>query len=222
LTGGGARLTNVAADKGVTVTTLQRLLLVGIFVTVPSLAKAQGAPDGVFRRHFVGSSAFVMANLMPDPPSFYQLNYGYWLTKGDVLSLEAITWTYDAPLGIPYGPSKGSPDEAYPGYVRAYGVGLAYQRFLWKDSYSAIHAAPMFQKYIDEQNEKIQNGFQLFLTLRLGYHIRLFSDRFFMEPSVAFTHWPINTNLPESFRARESRWPNYFLFEPGLHLGFKR
>jgi hypothetical protein len=202
--------------------TLQRLLVAGVLATAPSLASAQGTLDTSFRRYFVGSSAFVLANLMPNPPSFYQVNYGRWLTTKDVISLEAITWTYDEPLGIPYGPSKGASGEAYPGHVRSYGVGLAYQRFLWKNAYSAIHAAPLFQKYVNDQNQKIQNGFQLFLTARLGYHVRLFSDRFFIEPSIAFTHWPINTNMPDSFRARENRWPNYFLFEPGLHLGFKR
>jgi hypothetical protein len=201
--------------------TVRRLLVAGMFASAPTLAHGQSASEVVFKRHFVGSSAFVLANLMPNPPSFYQLNYGWWLTMRDVVSIEAITWTYHAPLGIPYGPSKGSPDEAYPGYVRGYGVGLAYQRFLWRDWYSAIHAAPLFQKYVNGQNRPIQSGFQLFLTLRLGYHVRLFSDRFFLEPSVAFTHWPINTNVPEAFRARDSRWPTYFLFEPGLHLGIK-
>ena len=45
-------------------------------------------------------------------------------------------------------------------------------------------------------------------------------EELFIEPSVAFTHWPINTNMPESFAKLEERWPNYFLFEPGLHIGY--
>lgn len=198
----------------------QVLVMAGLLATMPRLAGAQDAPDTVARRHFVGSSAFMLFNVLPDPPSFFQLNYGRWVTKRDIVSLEAITWTYHAPLGIPYGPSMGSPDEAYPGHVTAYGLGVAYQRMLWKDAYSALHATPMLQTYVNDRDEKIRNGFQLFLTARLGYHVRLF-DRFFVEPSVAFTHWPINTNMPETFRARERRWPNYFLFEPGLHVGVK-
>jgi hypothetical protein len=74
---------------------------------------------------------------------------------------------------------------------------------------------------VNEEGEKIQNGFQLFLTGRVGYHIRLFKDRFFLEPSIAVTYWPINTNVPESFAEVEKKWPNYFLFEPGLHFGVK-
>ncbi len=181
-------------------------------------------PEFNSRRYFIGSSAFMLANAFitgPGSPKFYQLNLGYWITSKDVISLEAITWKYIAPLGIPYGPSYGSDDENYPGSVQEYGIGLAYQRFLWKDLYTAIHAVPLKQKYMDEAGQLIQNGFQLFMTLRAGYHIRILRDRFFLEPSIAFTHWPINTRVPEEFATMERQWPTYFLFEPGLHLGVK-
>ncbi len=187
-------------------------------------AAAQTKPsDPNYRRHFVGSSLFVLANLVPlsDPPFFYQLNYGYRLTAKDVVSAEAITWTYHAPIGIPYGPAYGSQDEAFPGSVRAYGVGGAYQRFFWKGLYAAVHALPMRQTFLDSAGEKFGSGFQLFLTLRVGYHVELFANRFFVEPSVAGTYWPINTNLPDSFQKKEGKWPNYFLVEPGLHVGVK-
>lgn len=184
--------------------------------------KAQNSNEGESdRRYFVGSSAFMIANLLPNPPSFYQMNVGYRLTGRDVISVEVITWTYDAPLGIPFGPSKGLKEEAYPGYVREYGVGIAYQRFLWKGVYAALHATPFRQTYIDEQDRKIQNGFQLFLTVRIGYQVNFYANRLFIEPSVAFTHWPVNTNVPEAFSAQESKWPNYFIFEPGLHFGIR-
>ena len=186
-----------------------------------SLSAQNKIQDSICRRHFIGSSLFVLANFFPNPPSFYQLNYGYRFTPKQTIIIEAITWTYNAPLGIPYGPSHESPAESYPGSVRGYGLGLAYQRYLWKNFYSTIHATPFHQNYMDAKNKKIQNGFQLFLTLRFGYHLKLFKNRFFFEPSVAFTHWPINTNLPESFSKVESKWPNYFLFEPGLHFGIK-
>jgi hypothetical protein len=186
----------------------------------PVLAQAENH-DSTYRRHFIGSSLFVLVNFFPDPPSFYQLNYGYRLTPKDVLSIEAITWTYHAPLGIPYGPSHKSPEESYPGSIRGTGLGLAYQRYLWKNFYSAVHTTPFLQTYRNDKKEKIQNGFQLFCTLRFGFHLKLFRNRFFLEPSAAITYWPINTNMPESFAKMESKWPNYFLFEPGLHFGMK-
>jgi hypothetical protein len=177
------------------------------------------ADEAGSRRHLLSSSMFMFANLLPDPPSFYQLNYGYRLTPKDVLIVEAITWTYHTPLGIPYGASFDDADQAYPGYVREYGVGLAYQRYLWRGLYAGAHATPFFREYLDAGKKKIQSGFQLFLTLRFGYHLGFFGDRVFVEPSVAFTHWPIKTNVPEAFARHDSKWPSYFLFEPGLHFG---
>jgi hypothetical protein len=200
------------------------LVVLCVLLGVPRDASAQTeASDPNYRRHSIGSSLFMLMNLAPlsNPPSFYQLNYAYRLTPKDVVSVEAITWRYHAPLGIPYGSSYGSSEEAFPGSVRAFGAGVAYQRFIWKGIYSALHVLPMRQIFLDPGGEKIQSGFQLFMTLRAGYHIELLSNRFFVEPSVAATYWPINTNLPEAFQKKEGRWPNYFLFEPGLHFGVK-
>jgi hypothetical protein len=176
-------------------------------------------PDHISRRHFVGSSLFMLGNLLSESPEFVQLNYGYRLTPRDALSVEVVTWRYYAPLGIPYGPSYESSDEKYPGSVREFGIGAAYQRTLWRGLYSAAHALPLLQHYQDENGQKIQSGFQLFLTGRLGYHVPLFSGRWFVEPSIAATAWPINTNVPDAFAALESKWPRYFLGEPGLHFG---
>jgi len=168
-------------------------------------------------RHSIGSTFFMVFNLMPDPPSFYQLNYGYRLSEKDAIIVEAITWTYTEPIGIPY----GSEGESYEGKIRDYGIGVGYQRFHWKNLYTTVQATPFRQIYLDTEDEVIQKGFQLFLQLRLGYRFEFFNDRFFLEPSVVCNYWPINTNFPESFAAVESDWPNYFLFEPGLHFGFR-
>ncbi len=192
-----------------------------LFILINAAAFGQKSHDTVFRRHFIGSSCFMAANLFPKSQSFYQLNYGYWLTKKDVLSVEAKTWTYKHPIGIPYGPDKYADAEAYPGSVQAIGLGLAYQHFWWKGAYSGVDATVFRQGYRDLNKKEIQNGIQLFTSLRFGYHVRLFHNRFFVEPSVAFTYWPVNTNLPASFRVKEDKWNNYFLFEPGLHFGYK-
>lgn len=147
------------------------------------LAAQQGADQPV-RRLFVGSSAFVAANVAlagrPDAPDFYQLNAGYWLTERDAISLEAITWRYISPVGVPYGPSFDSPEERYPGYVREAGIGVAYQRLLRGNFYSAVHVLPLRKEYFDEEDERIQNGFRLFLTGRAGYHLQLLGGRIFL------------------------------------------
>jgi hypothetical protein len=178
--------------------------------------------ERIEKRYFIGSSFFMLGNFIPDDPNlpdFVQLNFGYRITPKDVISLEAKTWKYAWPLGIPYGDSFQDPEEKYPGYIRDFGIGLVYQRFLWKGAYASVDAMNCFQRYVDENNRKIQNGYQLFMTYRLGYSFQLFKDRFFLEPSISMTHWPIKANVPESFAEMEDKWPNYFLVEPGLHFG---
>jgi hypothetical protein len=84
-----------------------------------------------------------------------------------------------------------------------------------------VHVLPLVKQYVDEDDQKIQNGFRLFLTARAGYHLKLFRGRVFLDPSIAATFWPIDTNMSATFAERERRWPNYFLFEPGLHVGIR-
>ncbi len=203
----------------------QLVLLATVFVVAISSTFGQKTKqDSTNRKFFIGSTIWLLGNFIPDdpnPPELVQLHFGYHITPKDVVSIELKTWRYAWPLGIPYGKSFQATGENYPGYVKAFGVGLVYQRFWWKGAYTSIDAGNMLQKYMDENKKHIQNGYQLFMTYRLGYHFQFFKNRFFIEPSVAMTHWPINTNVPESFNKIENKWPNYFLFEPGLHFGFK-
>ena len=197
-------------------------LVIVLCLTFTSSFGQKSEQDSTYRRYFIGSSLFLLGNFSPNnKPDFIQLNFGYRITPKDVVSIELITWKTAWPVGIPYGESFEAPEEEYPGYVRSLGVAFAYQRFLWKGAYAAVHAFNSRQSYFDESDNKIQNGYQLFMTFRLGYHIPLFKNRFFIEPSIAVTHWPINTNVPESFKVLEDKWNNYFLFEPGLHFGVK-
>jgi hypothetical protein len=171
--------------------------------------------DSTFRRHSVGSSLLLLGNFAPgDPPYYFQLNYGYRLTKNDNFIAEAITWTYYEPLG-----TYGSSDEFYPGKIRAYGIGLGYQRFLWKNLYSTVEPTFFLQQFYDTNDKKIQKGFQLYLQFILGYRFEFFKKRMFVEPAYAIKYWPINTNFPASFAAIESGAPKYKC-EPSLNFGF--
>jgi hypothetical protein len=166
------------------------------------------------RRHSVGSSLFLLGNL-GDSVHFIQLNYGYQLSQKDFIIAEAITWTYYEPLGT-YMHSK----EFYPGKVRAYGIGLGYQRFLWKNLYTTVEPTFFLQQFYDTDDKKIQKGFQLYLQFIVGYRLEFFKKRMFVEPAFALKYWPVNTNFPASFAAIEKGTPKY-KFEPGLHFGFR-
>lgn len=177
--------------------------------------------DSTYKKCFVGSTLFVLYNLVPDdnPPDFAQLNFGYRLTGRDVISLELKTWKYAWSLGIPYGSSFEAPEEKFPGYIREFGIALAYQRFLWKGLYAGVHSMSAWQNFVKEDGDKIDDGFQIFNTYRLGYHVKLWNDKFFIQPSIAVTHRLFHTEMPASFKVLDDQWGKFFIGEPGLHFG---
>ena len=176
--------------------------------------------DSIHYNYFLGTSFWSIANLFPDAADFYELDFGYRYTGKDAIILRAITWKYNAPLGIPFNSSLyGSSDEKYLGYVRAFGIGIGYQRYIWRGLFSSVYATPFLQNFYDSDSKKTNNGFQLFLQGYIGYRIQLFKNRFYIESSIAFNYWPINTNFPATFLQKENKWSNYFFFEPHFNLG---
>jgi hypothetical protein len=179
--------------------------------------------DSTYKKCFVGSSLFLLGNLdKVNPPGFAQLNVGYRISRKDVISLELITWKHAWPLGInPFlnKESYGKPEEKFPGYIREYGIGLAYQRYLWKGLYVAVHGTPMWQTFKNENGDRVGAGFIIFNTNRVGYHIKLFKDKFFIEPSLGVAGRAYHTEMPEGFKEKDDKWPKYTP-EPGLHFGF--
>ncbi|MFQ3325574.1 MAG: hypothetical protein ACI8YC_000202 [Salibacteraceae bacterium] len=177
--------------------------------------------DSTYNKFFVGSTFFMLGNFAAEnKPDFVQLNLGYRITKKDVVSIELKTWKYSWSLGIPYGDSFEAPAEKFPGYIREFGFALAYQRFLYKGLYTAVHVMNAQQSFFNDNGDKISTGYQMFNTYRLGYQFKLFKNRFFIEPSIAVTHRPIQSKMPDTFEKLNNRWPNYFIAEPGLHFGY--
>ncbi len=199
------------------------ILLIALLCTISLNLQAQYAKtDSTYKRCFVGSTLFVLGNLSSvNPPGFAQLNLGYRITRKDVISLELITWKHAWPLGINpfYNKEYGKPEQKYPGYIREYGIGLAYQRYFWKGLYAAVHVMPMWQTFKKENGDKLDNGFIIFNTYRIGYHIKLFKDRFFIEPSLGVAGRPYQSKMPNGFKEKDDKWPKWTP-EPGLHIGY--
>lgn len=193
-----------------------------IALTVTSqLSAQQTKQDSTSRKFFVGSTLLLLGNLSTvNNPEYVQIQLGYRISPKNTVSFEFKRSIYSWPLGIPWGPSFDAPGENYPGHARILAPTLAYQHFWWKGAYTAVHALNAFEKYVDEDDVKIGNGYTLYLTYRMGYHITFLKNRFFFEPSIGLTHWPVRTGVPDSFKAIERKWPNYFGWEPGLHIGF--
>lgn len=174
-----------------------------------------------YKKYFVGSTLFLFGNFdKVNPPNFIQINLGYRITGKDVLSLELKTWKYAWPLGINpfYNKLYGTPEEKFPGYIRDYGFAIAYQRYFWKGLYAAIHVMPAWQTYVNENSDKVGKGFMVFNTFRVGYHIKLFKDRLFLEPSIGIAGRSYYSEMPEGFKQKDNKWPKWTP-EPGLHFG---
>jgi hypothetical protein len=203
----------------------KKILFIGFVLMMTSMFQlnAQYAKiDSTYKQCFVGSTLFLLGNLdNVNPPGFAQLNLGYRISEKDVISLELITWKHAWPLGINpfYNDAYGKPEEKYPGFIREYGIGLAYQRYFWKGLYVAVHVTPMWQTFKSENGNKVGDGFIIFNTYRIGYHIKLFKGRFFIEPSLGVAGRPHYTEMPGGFKEKDDKWPKWTP-EPGLHFGF--
>ena len=193
------------------------LTVSGVFSQTTSSEKSSGSKEEspVTYRHSIGSSFFMLGNLSSDSPDYYLLTYGYRLSQKNRVFAEFNTWKYSEPLG-----TYSKSEEQYPGYVRAFGIGLGYQRFHWKGLFTTIQGTSFVKQYFDSNNDKIQKGYQLYVQVIAGYRFEFFKKRWYIEPAIAFKYWPIDTNYPSDFAAIEQGAPNY-IFEPSLNFGFK-
>lgn len=153
----------------------------------------------------------------------YELLFGYQLTQKDRIGIKLATWKLFAPMGIPIWDEKFLDRNAfYPGRLKETGVGLSYQRKLWKGLFVTFEMLPLRTEYINNEGNTIAKGYKQYHSYHLGYQIPLFKKgRIFIEPQFHVNHWIINTNVPESFRNEEVKWNNYFLIEPNLYIGIK-
>ncbi|WP_339810207.1 hypothetical protein [uncultured Imperialibacter sp.] len=202
----------------------KKILVIGFAFLLTSFLplKAQSAKqDSTYKKWFVGSTLLLLGNLDgTNNPGYIQINAGYRITPKDVIQFRFKKSKYAWPLGIPFGPDFDGPGLNYPGHARILAPQIGYQRFWWKGAYTSLYVLNAFEKYMDEDKKKIGNGFTLYTDFYLGYQFKFFKDRFFFEPAIGCSYWPLRTGVPASFTAVEQKWPNYFI-QPGLDFGFK-
>jgi hypothetical protein len=170
----------------------------------------------------VGTTWLTCANFGPEKTNthHYEFHLGYKLTPKDKIGIKIATWKLFAPMGIQsWDPLFLKESEFFPGRLKESGIGVTYQRILWKGLFASIEILPLLKTYLDEDNRKIGKGFKLYTTYHLGYHIPLFKDRWYIEPQIHCNYWPVDTNTPQGFNEKESKWNNYFLFEPNVYIG---
>ncbi|QGW27511.1 hypothetical protein [Phnomibacter ginsenosidimutans] len=176
--------------------------------------------DSTYKKWYVGSTLYLLGNLTEKHnPKYIQVNVGYRITPKDVIHIRFKKSEYDWPLGTPWKNIFDGTEDTYPGHARILAPTVGYQRFWWKGAFTSVYALNAFEKYMDVNNRKIGNGYTLYLDFYLGYQFKFFKDRFFFEPSIGCSYWPVRTNVPASFKAVEKKWNNYFI-QPGFDFGY--
>jgi hypothetical protein len=205
----------------------KKILWIGLVLILASnlQVKAQYAKqDSTYKKWFFGTSLFViMGNFdRENPPNFAQLDIGYRFTGKDIIRLSPKTWKYAWPNGIHPFLNKAykKPEEKFPGYVSEIGITASYQRFVWNGLYAQLDIMPTWQIFANDKGNKIKDGFQIFNSYRVGYHIKLFKDKFFFQPSICVTHRAYHTELPDGFKQLDDKWSKFIFPEPGLNIGF--
>ena len=147
------------------------------------------------------------------------------LDNKNIFGVKFATWRLFQPMGITWWDGVvdkiESGTEYYDGFLRETGIGVTYQRMLWKGLFASIEVLPQIQTYTDLDGNKIKNGFKLYNSVHLGYHFAFLKNRFFIEPQVHVNQWMFDNNSPAGFKEFDDKYGNVFPFEPNLYLGFK-
>ena len=154
----------------------------------------------------------------------YEFHLKYELSSKDIIGVKFATWRLFQPMGILWWDGLldklDSETEFYPGRLKETGLGISYQRMIWKGLFATVEVLPQVKTYLDENKTKIGQGFKLYTSYHIGYHIPLFKKKyFFIEPQIHFQNWMIDTNTPAEFKILDDKWRNYFLLEPNLYIG---
>ncbi len=189
-----------------------------------STSNRDSVTDYKFR---LSSPWHTFAKFKNDLPSvqMYELHFKYDLDSKNIFGVKFATWRLFQPMGILWWDGLldklDSQTEFYPGFVRHTGLGFTYQRMLWKGLFATVEILPQLKTYLDENKNKVGNGFKLYTSYHLGYHIPFFKGRMFVEPQIHCQYWPIDTNIPQPFKEINDKWRNYFLLEPNIYIGVK-
>ncbi len=155
-----------------------------------------------------------------------ELHFKREIEAKNIVGVKFATWRLFQPMGIQWWDGLrdkiDSETEFYPGYLRETGVGISYQRMLWKGLFASVEVLPQYKTYLDLNNKKIANGFKLYTSYHIGYHIAFGKKkRIFVEPQIHCQNWMFDTNTPKAFKQLDNRWKSYFLFEPNLYIGIR-
>lgn len=224
----GRRAMRLAVAAGALVVLAASAQLVSAQPNPPKPHTAQRAP-GAARPYRVSLPAIILPQLVTKSwddrthTQHIELHVKYDLDDANIVGIKLATWRLFQPMGILWWDglleSIDSREEFYPGHVRETGIGISYQRMLWRGLFGSVEVLPQIKTYLDSDGASIQHGFKLYTSLHVGYHFAF--DWFFLEPQVHSQFWIFDTNTPAEFKALDDTWRDYFLFEPNVYLGVR-
>ena len=211
------------------------LVLVLTFCTFSAFAQISTPIDNkteVAHKYRISIPYFVPEGLIVDSwndrtsTQHLELHIKRNLDNKNIIGLKFASWRLFQPMGITWWDGLleklDAESEFYPGHVRERGIGLTYQRMLWKGLFATVEVLPQFQTYMNLDGDKIGNDFKLYTSYHLGYHLAFGKKkRFFIEPQINCMYWMFDDNAPDGFKQLDDKWRNYFLFEPQIYLGIK-
>lgn len=107
------------------------------------------------------------------------------LDDKNTIGLKFATWRLFQPMGIVWWDGLldkiESESEFYPGHVRETGLGISYQRKVWKGLFTTVEVLPQFKTYLDLDGNDLGNGFKLYNSFHVGYHIPLGKAKRFLS-----------------------------------------
>ena len=116
-------------------------VMIGAFATLAfgqnQSQKSKGSiKDDVPNRKFsVSTTWLTFDNFGPEETNvyMYEFHFGYKITPKDKIEIKVATWKLFETMGIPWwDPLLKEESEWYPGRIKESGIGIAYQRLLWK------------------------------------------------------------------------------------------
>lgn len=203
------------------------------FCTLSAVAQISSPASGkseVTHKYRISIPYFVPEGLIVDSwgsrtsTQHLELHLKRNLDNQNIIGVKFASWRLFRPMGITWWDGLldklETESEFYPGHVRELGIGITYQRMLWKGLFATVEVLPQFQTYLDLDGKKIGNDFKLYTSYHLGYHISFGKKkRFFIEPQINCMYWMFGNNAPAGFKELDDKWRNYFLFEPQIYLG---
>ncbi|MFY0713015.1 hypothetical protein J1D01_05010 [Seonamhaeicola sp. NFXS20] len=203
------------------------LFTLNVFAQQISESSKQSENDLKYRVSF---PAIILANIgdggKRTNTQHIELHVKRELDDKNIVGVKFATWRLFQPMGIQWWDGLkdkiDSKSEFYPGYLRETGIGISYQRMLWKGLFASVEVLPQYKTYLDLNDKKIANGFKLYTSYHVGYHIAFGKKkRIFIEPQIHCQNWMFDTNTPDEFKVLDKKWKSYFLFEPNLYIGIK-